>query len=448
MATAVGKASATDRLQRKFESSSVVAVREIEIPLAKIKFDPTQPRKAFHQLDGRIDVSDEEYIAELSKMIQAQGLIHAITVREMPDDTYLVVVGECRTRAHLLLGRPTIRAVVRNDLTGRRDRLIYQVVENIGRKDLNDYEVTEAILELMQGSEESPAMKQVEIAKVFGKSEGWVSKFVKFGDEELQRVWVKSGIANTPDKVTWLSALPMALQMDIRRRVELPESDPEWLVKPLQRDVLERLKREAKAGSRQEMGRGEDFGLPAPSSASAHLPAVSAGAGAGFGSSAGDRLAVDGAQAEAAAFGDNGVAADDVIGQAFAKAADEGRRSEMQTPSSDRAVAPSAAVYQLPPDARAAILQSASAAVVRGDALGADEVVVPPVRCKVAVENILALADVLRSNSKLSESISGVWCDLNIPGEVAQLVANELMGVIVGDKDVSATLQRELAKLR
>ncbi|MEM8519063.1 ParB/RepB/Spo0J family partition protein [Janthinobacterium sp. CAN_S7] len=442
-------ASAAQRLSERAAAAKgatpVATISEIEIPLAKLRFDPTQPRKAFHQLDGRIDVSDEEYIAELAEMIREQGLIHAITVREMPDGTYLVVVGECRTRAHLLLGRATIRAVVRNDLTGRRDRLIYQVVENIGRKDLNDYEVAEAIRELMQGSDESPAMKQVEIAKLFGKSEGWISKFVKFGDEELQRVWVKSGIANTPDKVTWLSALPMALQMDIRRRVELPESDPEWLVKPLQRDVLDRLKKEAKTGSRQEVGRSGDFGLPKLPVENVRSQAASAGMGAGTG----DSLAAGGAQAEAAVFGSNGVAADDAVGQAFAAMAKDGRQEETQAPNGGATAetAPTS-TYQLPADARAAILQSTSVAVARGEALAAGEVVTPPVRCKVAVQNILALADVLRSNPELSKSVSSVWCDLSVPGEVAQLVANELMGVIVGDKDVSATLQRELAKLR
>lgn len=443
--------SAAQRLGARAAAAKVEAgsaAGEIEIPLAKIKFDPTQPRKAFHQLDGRTDVSDNEYIAELAAMIREQGLIHAITVREMPDGTYLVVVGECRTRAHLLLGRTSIRAVVRNDLTVRRDRLIYQVVENIGRKDLNDYEVAEAIRELMQGSEESPAMRQVEIAKLFGKSEGWVSKFVKFGDEELQRVWVKSGIANTPDKVTWLSALPMALQMDIRRRVELPEGDPEWLVKPLQRDVIERLKREAKPSARQEVGRSEDFGLVPARSPASHLPADPRGLGAGPGSDSDDSAAIGGNQAEATVFSASGVASDDVIGQAFAAAAVDGRPAEKRDSNANGALSP-AATYQLAPDARAAIVQSASAAVVRdGDVTGATDVVVPPVRCKVTIVNILALADVLRSNEKLSESIANVWCDLNIPGEVAQLVANELMGVIVPEQQVSATMQRELAKLR
>src|ERR1035441_6207135 len=71
--------------------------RGIDIPLNKIRFDTTQPRKAFHHLDGRIAEKDEAYIEELAQSIQKNSLIQAITVQEVGDGTYSVVVGECRT---------------------------------------------------------------------------------------------------------------------------------------------------------------------------------------------------------------------------------------------------------------------------------------------------------------------------------------------------------------
>jgi len=64
--------------------------RIYEMPLAKIKVDPSQPRKYFNEQDLR----------ELADSIKEQGLLHPIMVRKNGDGTFLLVQGERRFRAH------------------------------------------------------------------------------------------------------------------------------------------------------------------------------------------------------------------------------------------------------------------------------------------------------------------------------------------------------------
>ena len=384
----------TDRLAARGSAKRMTMERGIDIPLNKIRFDTTQPRKAFHHLDGRIAEKDEAYIEELAQSIQKNSLIQAITVQEVGDGTYSVVVGECRTRAHLKLGLPTIRAVVRNDLDSRAKKLLFQLAENVNRENLSDEELAQSIRDLMQGSDGVEAMTQVQIAETLGKSKGWVSRFVKFGDEELQRLWVQSGIVDTVEKLYRLSILPIATQMDICRRVALPVGDVDRIEKPLNRNVIDELARQAKIGKN----------------------------GAHYQAPMGTPL-LD----PAAAAVDGGAERQDISNE---------------TPQVDM----STGQYQLPEGARAALV-GASAAANSIDSSGAREPIQPPVTFRGTVSDVCTLLDVLKSNPQACGAINDVPCDLKIPTPLAQLIANALTGVIVDAREVPAILQIELAKL-
>lgn len=399
-------------------------VREIMIPLNKIKFDLTQPRKAFHHLDGRVAAKDEEYIAGLAATIKTHGLLQAITVQETDDGNYLVVIGECRTRAHLLNGAQSIRAIVRNDLKNPSQRLLAQLIENVDRLDLTDDELAASILLLMKGDKENGMlpMTQSQIAADLGKSEGWITRFVRFGDEELQRIWVKTGIADSVENLYRLSILPPPMQIDIQRRVELPEGHPERLEKPLSREMIDGYKKEAKMA---QMRAKEPVVAPT-------IPVVPEPASGTPG---------------------NGVAPDDAIGQAFAQVAKAGRDGQQAAaataaaanePGADGGVIKTGG-YQLDDVARAAILGGTATAAAVGN--GARESVQAPVNCRVAVSNLIALLDVLKSDEGLLSSMHGVVCEMSIPGSLAKSIAGELMGMIVDDKEVPAILQVELGKL-
>jgi ParB/RepB/Spo0J family partition protein len=150
MSSTTKKLSALEKLSARAKPVAVDEGKAVAIPLDKIRFDPTQPRQAFHHPDGRIAEDDEASLDELAQSIESQGLIHPITVEPIGDGTYRVVVGERRTRAYLKLGRTTIEAKIRDDLTNPKKRLIYQVAENVNRKDLTDADMAMSIRSLME----------------------------------------------------------------------------------------------------------------------------------------------------------------------------------------------------------------------------------------------------------------------------------------------------------
>ena len=388
--------------------------QEIYIPLDKIKFDPTQPRKAFHTLDGRVADKDAEYIKGLADSIKKQGLIQAITVQAQGDGTYLVLVGECRARAHLLLGEKAIRARVYNEPMSQSRRLIYQIAENVDRQDLTDEELSESIRYLMEEGNDGKPMKQIEIADALGKSKGWVSRYVRFGDAEVHRVWVQSGIANAVETAYLLSNLSKPLQIEILRRVNLPEGHSERLEIPFTRKMVDRF-------------RAQDKALKVARKADAIIP---------------DGRAVDSLSAGSNQ-SDGRVNEGDLTG--MRQAAIEGRTNpQNDNASTVPSVAGAAAGYQLSAEARAAILGGIPAVI---NAEATREVMAAPVNCRISVANLEALLDILKTDDEMLESARAVRCEVSIPGALAKLIANKLVGVIVDEHQVPASLQMGLAKL-
>src|ERR1022692_1963426 len=76
--------------------------RIVELDLAKIVWNPDQPRKSI----------DPARLQELADSIAANGLIHPITVKRTGDDHYMVIAGERRFRAFGLLQRASIPAII------------------------------------------------------------------------------------------------------------------------------------------------------------------------------------------------------------------------------------------------------------------------------------------------------------------------------------------------
>lgn len=439
--TANVKLSMSERLALRAAGAAPVSnERVLEIPLEKIRFDESQPRKAFHAVDGSVAEKDVAYITEMAESISFKGLIQPITVRECEGGTYMVVVGECRTRAHLQLGRSTIRAIVRNDLTDESQRLLYQLAENVNRQDLTDDELAASIRDLLKGSPTAAPMLQSEIAKMLGKSEGWVTRFVKFGDEELQRLWVKSGIADTAEKLYRISILPPALQIDLRRRVDLPESDPEFLAKPLLRSVIDSFAHEAKViklakkegaktptpavdmQAEAALGRREDF-----DQFLAKVPDVPPMEGDGMPPE--DRDAVG-----------------DALGAAVVASASGGHAGLAEQVPVPPVANLATGKYELPQADRAALLESVSVSMAKGEPASLSKPVAA-VKCHVSLSNLLRLVEALKADSDLSDGLDGVRCEAAFAAPLAQLVANALTGMIVSEAEVQSTLQAALGKL-
>jgi ParB family chromosome partitioning protein len=431
------KLSALEKLSRRAEPVATREGKAVEIPLEKIRFDATQPRQDFHHPDGRVGEEEQARLEEMRQSIETQGLIQPITVEALGDGTYRVVVGERRTRAHLLLGRSSILAFVKDDLVKPKKRLIYQLAENVNRADLSDADMAKSVRRLMEGEGEDPPMTQAMIAAELGKSEGWVSRYVKFGDDEQRRIWVDPGIADTVEKLYRLSILPMPVQAEIQRRVQLPEDHPDHLAKPLNRDIIDTFAKEARAAKKAAQA------APAPAAAPTPAPAS-------------DENSADGEEttdAPAAASASSTVATDrrgvatDPMSQALADMAEEGRGARQQAqnkpatlPGGSGGAGPGTG-YTLSTEDRAKILSAASV-TAQGTQKSPS---LPPVTVRVPMGSLQALLPKLEPADR--ESIVAMHVSVNLPGPLAERIANALAGVVVDARDVPAVVQNELVKL-
>ncbi|WP_434716377.1 ParB/RepB/Spo0J family partition protein [Paraburkholderia sp. A3RO-2L] len=201
-----------------------------EIPLSKIRFNPNQPRKDFHAIDGQVAPKVQEELQQLADDIAERGLMHPITVREVGEGEYEVVIGERRTRALQLLNRETITAKVRNDLVGVNLDL-YQLAENVQRSDLEENDLAQFIHKIVQTGEVS---KQ-NLAKMFNKPASWVTRYLAFADPTMQAKWVQPGYVAKAWVLYSLTRLPDELQdeaLEIAKARGTPLDSPD--MKPLE----------------------------------------------------------------------------------------------------------------------------------------------------------------------------------------------------------------------
>lgn len=135
----------------------------LEIPLAEIHIDED------FNCRGQIAPID---VVDLAKDIERQGLIQPVTV--MVSDglpagkKYKLLAGFRRCKAHIVLKKPTISAVVRLDKLSDADARVINLAENLHRKDLNVLQEAKAIRHLFIFYNET------EIATRLGQSRGWV----------------------------------------------------------------------------------------------------------------------------------------------------------------------------------------------------------------------------------------------------------------------------------
>lgn len=115
------------------------------IPLELVKADPGQPRKTF----------SEESLMELGRSIANEGQQTPIKVRRDPkaDGKFIIIMGERRHRACVLMGIPTIKAIVSEE-TDEKRIFISQLVENIARSDMLPMEEAEGYRDaLLKGAD-------------------------------------------------------------------------------------------------------------------------------------------------------------------------------------------------------------------------------------------------------------------------------------------------------
>ena len=134
--------------------------RIVPIELTELHPNPEQPRKVF----------DKGALKELADSIAARGQLQPIIVKERQEGGYFIVAGERRFRAHQLLKKETIEAILTTGDPGE-----IALIENVQRENLNPFELAEGLQRLM----ESKQYTQAQIGKVIGKRQNTVSAVLR-----------------------------------------------------------------------------------------------------------------------------------------------------------------------------------------------------------------------------------------------------------------------------
>lgn len=155
------KTSIRDKLRADvFFGTSADLPRVIEVDINRLQSNPDQPRQHF----------DDEALRQLAQSIEEKGLLSPILVRKAEGaDGYTIIAGERRFRAHQLLGRTTIAAII---MTGASDEIA--LIENMQREDLSPIEQAEAIARLI----DRHGYGQNDVAKALGKSRVSINELV------------------------------------------------------------------------------------------------------------------------------------------------------------------------------------------------------------------------------------------------------------------------------
>ncbi|UIF89113.1 ParB/RepB/Spo0J family partition protein [Cupriavidus sp. UYPR2.512] len=138
---------------------------ETHLPVNAIVPNPWQPRRQFN----------EAKLSELARSIAEAGLLQAVTVRRIGEEGYQLVAGERRWRAHKLLNKETIRAVV-IECTDE-DMAALALMENVTRDGLSDYEIAIAVRRT-----ESEFSTRTRLAEVMGVTRNELYKFLAFDE--------------------------------------------------------------------------------------------------------------------------------------------------------------------------------------------------------------------------------------------------------------------------
>ncbi len=140
---------------------------ETGITTVKIEFihpNKLQPRKLF----------DQEKLEELANSIKENGIIQPIIVtKSMDQEGYELVAGERRLEASKLAGFDEIPVIVRS--ISQKEKLLYAIIENVQREDLNAIEEALAYNQLINDFE----MSQAQVAEMMGKDRSTITNTLR-----------------------------------------------------------------------------------------------------------------------------------------------------------------------------------------------------------------------------------------------------------------------------
>ena len=137
-----------------------------EIPIEWIRPGKHQPRKGF----------DGSKLDELANSIRSQGVIQPVVLRPLGDDRYEIVAGERRWRAAQLAEIEKIPAVIRE--VDDQSAVAVSLIENIQREDLNPWEESLALQQLVKEFD----LTHQQVAQAVGKSRTAVTNMLRLAN--------------------------------------------------------------------------------------------------------------------------------------------------------------------------------------------------------------------------------------------------------------------------
>ncbi len=137
-----------------------------EIPIEWIRPGKYQPRKGF----------DKQSLDELASSIRSQGIMQPIMLRSLGDNRYEIVAGERRWRAAQLAELEKIPALVRQ--LDDQAAVVVSLIENIQREDLNPWEESLALQQLVREFD----LTHAQVADAVGKSRTAVTNMLRLAN--------------------------------------------------------------------------------------------------------------------------------------------------------------------------------------------------------------------------------------------------------------------------
>ncbi|KOX88947.1 Chromosome-partitioning protein Spo0J [Thermus aquaticus] len=210
----------------------------VTVPLEALLPSP-QPRRRFENLEP------------LAQSIREKGVLQPLLVRPLGDGRYAIVAGERRYRAAKMAGLAEVPVRVL-DLSEKEARLL-ALVENLQREDLNPYEETLGVLELLSEELGKTREEVVGLLRRMRKEKRGEAGHNVMASPEAQRV---EEVFRALGRMTWESfvqnRLPLlGLPEDLRAALEegtLPYTAALELKKVKNLEARARLLEEAKGG--------------------------------------------------------------------------------------------------------------------------------------------------------------------------------------------------------
>ena len=208
------------------------------VPLEALVPSP-QPRRRFENLEA------------LAQSIREKGVLQPLLVRPLGDGRYAIVAGERRYRAAKMAGLAEVPVRVL-DLSEKEARLL-ALVENLQREDLNPYEETLGVLDLLSEELGKTREEVVSLLERMRKEKRGVAARNVAGTPEAQKV---EAVFKALGRMTWETfvrhRLPLlSLPEDLRAALEegtLPYTAALELKKVKDLEARARLLEEAKGG--------------------------------------------------------------------------------------------------------------------------------------------------------------------------------------------------------